>query len=80
MQDNIEYFVRIPWSVIKQGARNKLFGGKKTADGQTGDDAIIELDPDKKVRYLNMKIHGTVEDFKVSMGKDKKGKKQRALN
>lgn len=72
MDFNMEYYVRIPWDIIKQGARNKLFGNKQTAAGDTGDDEVIELDPNKKVRYLNMKIHGNLDDFKVTMGKDKK--------
>ena len=72
LEFNMEYFIRIPWSLIKQGARYKLFGDKKTADGQTGDDKIIEVDPNKKVRYLNLKIKGNPEDFKITIGKDRK--------
>ena len=71
---NIEYFLRIPWKTIKQAARYKLFGDKKSTDDQTVDDEIIELDPNKKVRYLNLKIHGNVDDFKIGMGKAKQGK------
>ena len=72
MKFNMEYFVRIPWSIIKQGARYKLFGGKKTKDGQTGDDQIIEVDPNKKTRYLNLKIKGNIDEYKITMGKAKK--------
>ena len=71
---NIEYFLRIPWKTIKQAARYKLFGDKKNADGQTRDDEIIELDPNKKVRYLNLKIHGNMDDFKIGLGKAKQRK------
>ena len=72
MNFNMEYFIRIPWAVIKEGARYTVFGNKKTADGQTGDDEIIEVDPNKKVRYLNLKIHGNMEDYKITLGKGKK--------
>ena len=48
MSLNMDYFIRIPWSLIKQGARYKIFGDKKTKDGQTGDDQIIQVDPSKK--------------------------------
>ncbi|NER85220.1 MAG: AsmA-like C-terminal region-containing protein, partial [Leptolyngbya sp. SIO1D8] len=71
---NIKYFLRIPWKTIKQAARYKLFGDKKNTDGQTGDDKIIELDPNKKVRYLNLKIHGNMDDFKIGLGKAKQRK------
>ena len=74
MNDNIEYYLRIPWKIIGQGARNKLFGTKKTAEGEIGDDKIIEVDPNKKTRYLNLKIKGTLDDYKISLGKDKKKK------
>ena len=71
---NIEYFLRIPWKTVKQAARYKLFGDKKSEDGQTGDDEIIELDPNKRVRYLNLKIHGNLDDFKIGLGKAKRRK------
>jgi hypothetical protein len=78
MNDNIEYYIRIPWSIIGQGARHKLFGTKKTASGETGDDEIIEVDPSKKIRYLNLKIKGTIDDYKIRLGKAKKKKKKDA--
>ncbi len=74
MNDEVEYYVRIPWKMIREGARYKLFGDKKTKDGETGDDDIIEVDPNKKVRYLNLKIYGTIDDYKIRTGKDKKKK------
>ena len=74
MDFNMEYYIRVPWSIIKQGARYKMFGDKKTKDGETGDDQIIEVDPDRKTRYLNLKIKGNLDDYKITMGKVKKGK------
>ena len=69
MNDSIEYYLRIPWRMIKQGAKNKVFGTKEKQT-QTADE-IIEVDPDEKVRYLNLKVSGTLEDFKVRPGKQK---------
>ena len=74
MSLNMDYFIRIPWSLIKQGARYKIFGDKKTKDGQTGDDQIIQVDPSKKTRYLNLKIKGNMDDYKITLGKEKKRK------
>jgi len=71
---NIEYFLRIPWKTVKQAARYKLFGNKKNSGEVTEDEEIIELDPNKKVRYLNLKIHGNIDDYKVSLRKAKKHK------
>ncbi len=76
MTEEIDYYIRIPWSVIKQGARYKLFGSKKTKDGEVGDDEIIEKDPNRKTRYLNLRITGTMDDYKIKLSK-KKDKKKR---
>ncbi|MDB2408425.1 AsmA-like C-terminal region-containing protein [Crocinitomicaceae bacterium] len=74
MEFNMEYYLRIPWSIIKQGTRYKMFGDKTTTDGETGDDQIIEVDPDKKTRYLNLKIKGNMDDYKITISKAKKRK------
>jgi len=71
MEQNIEYYVRIPWKTVKRAAMYKLFGNKKDKDSIPTDDKIIEVDPTKKIRYLNLKIHGNIDDYKVSLGKDK---------
>ncbi|MHA7128064.1 hypothetical protein [Algoriphagus namhaensis] len=70
MNNTIDYYVRIPWTVVKQAARNKIFGAKKEDDSQ--EDEIIELDPNKKVRYLNLNITGTIDDYAIKIRKPKK--------
>ena len=72
MNENIEYFLRIPLKTIKQAARYKLFGDKKDPGDPMQEDKIIEVDPNKKVRYLNLTVHGNLDDFKVGLGKKKK--------
>ena len=74
MNEEIEYYIRVPWKLIGQGTRNKLFGTKKTSEGETGTDEIIEVDPNKKTRYLNLKMSGTLDDYKIRPGKAKKKK------
>lgn len=71
MEHNIEYYVKIPWKTVKRAAVYKLFGNKKNKDSIPTDDKIIEVDPNKKMRYLNLKIHGNIDDYKISLGKDK---------
>ena len=74
---NIEYYIRIPWKTLKQAAKYKLFAKKnktEEAAAEIEEDEIIEIDPDKKIRYLNLKLHGNIDDFKVSMEKAKKRK------
>jgi len=72
---NIEYFLKIPWKTVKQAAWYKLFGKKNKDSILVQEDEIIELDPKKKVRYLNLKIEGNIDDYEVSVGKKKKKRK-----
>ena len=72
LDNNIEYYVRIPWKIVKQAAKYKLFSNKKNKGNKIEEDEIIEVDPEKKIKYLNIKLHGNIDDFKVSMKKEKK--------
>jgi len=72
LDNNIEYYLRIPWKLVKQAAKYKLFANKKNKGNTVEEDEIVELDPNKKVKYLNIKLHGTTDDFNVSMKKAKK--------
>jgi len=73
--DHIEYYIRIPWSMVKQASASRLFGKKKQAgEERTEADEIVEVDPNDKVRYLNLKVTGTLDEFKIRPGRDKKRK------
>lgn len=70
---NIDYYLRIPWKTVKKAVWQKLFGSKDDTAGNEGqEDEIIEVDPNKNVKYLNLKIKGNIENYKVSLGKKKK--------
>jgi hypothetical protein len=69
---NMEYYVRVPWRMITSAGFSKLFGGrrKEEIDPDTLDD-IQYQDEDKHVRFVNVKIIGNTDDFKVTLGKEK---------
>ena len=67
----LEYYIRIPWKIIKQGARYKMFGSKETEEGEVGDDEILEKDPNNKTRYLNLRVKGTLDDYDIQLRKKK---------
>lgn len=69
MNDNIDYFLRIPWKLVKRAARNKLFGVKKN---DSISEEIIEVDPKKKIKYLNLNISGSLDAYKIRMKKAEK--------
>ena len=69
---NIDYYFRIPWKTVRKAAWQKLFGNKKDAStNEEQEDQIVDVDPNKKVKYLNLKIKGHIDDYKVSLGKKK---------
>jgi len=69
----MEYYMRIPWSLVSQAASTKLFGGKRKEEIDPDQvDAIQYRDADKRVRFVNVKVLGTPDDFKVSLGRDKR--------
>ncbi|NAS13681.1 AsmA family protein [Poritiphilus flavus] len=71
---NIDYYLRIPWKTVRKATWQKLFGNKKdSVIPQEQVDEIVEVDPDRKTKFLNLKIRGTIDDYKVSLGKKKKG-------
>lgn len=65
---NMEYYLRIPWKLVTRIGSQKLFGSD---DQSAGDDEIQYKDDSKKVRYINLKISGTPDNYKISLGKDK---------
>jgi hypothetical protein len=70
MNNEIDYFVRIPMSALMKATRNKVFGTKEN-DPEAVDE-IITVDANKRTRYLNLNIKGTLDDYDIKIGKDKK--------
>ena len=68
---NIEYYLSVPVKMIAIAGMNKLFGKKNTEIDPEQEDEIVSKDDSKKVRYVNVKISGTVDDYKITLGKDK---------
>lgn len=79
----MEYYVRVPLKMVTSVAKQKLFGKKdkkeadEAAEVESEEDEIIYKDKNKRTRYLNLKITGDAEDYKFSLGKDKRDKKKR---
>ena len=64
---NLDYQVGIPWQMIKDAAKNKLFRNKKQTDGSN---EIITATEDSK--YLYFKVKGDLDNFEVNLMKRKK--------
>jgi hypothetical protein len=61
--------------MVTNVAFQKLFGKKPEEVDPNQEDEIIYKDPNKNVNYMNLKISGTPDDFKISMEKNKALKK-----
>ncbi|MEP0265377.1 AsmA-like C-terminal region-containing protein [Dokdonia sp.] len=74
-EQNIDYYVRIPWKTVRKATWQKLFKNKKdTIVNTEQEDKIVEVDSTKRIKYLNLKIKGNIDDYKVSLGKKKEKK------
>ena len=69
---NIDYYIRIPRKTVRQAAWSKLFGAKGNGStNKSKPDEIEEVDPNTKIKYLNLQVQGTIDDYKISLGKKK---------
>jgi hypothetical protein len=65
----MEYYLRIPLKMVTQVGFRMLFGKKKEEVDPDQVDAIEYRGKDKRVRFMNLKITGTPDNYKVGLGK-----------
>jgi hypothetical protein len=71
MDKHMEYYLRIPLKLVTQVGFRKLFGKKQEEVDPDQVDAIQYRDMDKKTHFINLKITGTPDDYKMGLGKSK---------
>lgn len=71
---NMEYYMRIPLKMVTQVGFKALFGKKQEEVDMDRIDEIEYRDKDKKVRFVNVRVTGTPDDYKIGLGKEKKKK------
>ncbi len=69
MKLNMDYYVRIPWRMVTRAGMQKLFGSRKENDPEKADE-IQYQDENKRIRFLNLRITGTPDNYKIALGKD----------
>jgi uncharacterized protein involved in outer membrane biogenesis len=72
LDTHMEYYIRIPLKMVTQVGFRMLFGRKQEEVDPDQVDAIEYRNKDKRVRFMNLKITGTPDDYKVGLGKAKK--------
>lgn len=65
------YYVRIPLKMVTSVGFNMLFHKKKEEVDPDQVDAIEYRDKDKRIRFMNLTITGTPDNYKVGLGKRK---------
>ena len=68
----MEYFLRIPLKMVTNVGFRMLFGKKEEEVDPDQVDAIQYRNLDKRIRFINLKISGTPDDYKVSLGRSRK--------
>jgi AsmA-like C-terminal region/AsmA family len=71
MDKHMDYYLRIPLKLVTQVGFRKLFGKKQEEVDPDQVDAIQYRDKDKKIHFINLKITGTPDDYKMALGKSK---------
>jgi hypothetical protein len=67
-QMNMEYYLGIPWGVVTRAGVQKLFGSGKEIDPDQ-EDEIQYRDPSKRIRFINVMLTGTPDNYTISLGK-----------
>jgi uncharacterized protein involved in outer membrane biogenesis len=70
---SMEYYMKIPMKMVTSVGFKALFNKKQEDVNLDQIDEIEYSDKDKKIRFVSVKVTGTPDDFKVSLGKNKRG-------
>jgi hypothetical protein len=66
---SMDYLVRIPWSLVTSAAKQKLFGKKEGTTSESQVDEIQFREDEKNVKFVNIRITGTTDQYEVKLGK-----------
>lgn len=68
----MEYYLRIPLKLVTKAGFQSLFGGKNAEEVDPDqEDAIQYRDADKRVRFVNINLTGTPDDYNITLRKAK---------
>jgi hypothetical protein len=72
MDNNMNYLIRVPFSMVTQAASQKLFKRKREEVDPEKEDDIIYLDPSRNTRFIQIRMEGNIENYTVSIERKKK--------
>lgn len=68
---NMDYYIRVPLKLVGKAAFNKLFKKKPKEISAEQEDELIIKDPKRRTRFINVRIVGKPDDYKISLQKNK---------
>lgn len=68
---NMDYYIRVPLKLVGKAAFNKLFKRKPKEISAEQEDELIIKDPKRRTRFINVRIVGKPDDYKISLQKNK---------
>jgi hypothetical protein len=68
---NMNYLVRVPFRMVTQAASQRLFKRKKEDVDPEREDDIIYHDPNRRTTFINVRITGTPDVYKVNIERRK---------
>jgi hypothetical protein len=74
---NMDFFFKIPLKLVSKAVFQKLFKKKQEEVDLEKEDAIEYQDKNKKIVYVNVNLKGNLNDYNISLKRDKKLKKER---
>lgn len=72
---NMDYYFKIPLKMVTQVATRKLFGKPKEEIDSSQEDEIIYKDETRNTNYVNVRLQGRPDDYKISLQKNKENRK-----
>ena len=79
MNMNMDFYFKIPLKLVSQVVFKKLFKRNREEVDLDKEDAIQYQDKSKKIAYININMKGNLEDYKISLKRDKRLKKEKRL-
>lgn len=68
LDKNMDYFIRVPLSLVTQVGFRALFGGRNREEiDPDREDAIISRDGNRRVRFVNIHMSGTPDNYQVRL-------------
>lgn len=66
---NMDYLISVPLSMVTQVGFRSLFGKNQNEVDPDQEDAIISRNEDRRVRFVNLRMTGTPDNYDVKLGK-----------